>query len=121
MRFPVRHIAFSISRPAPATSEALASHCRQLVIWAENSPENFENRVALVRAEIARVEGRALDAEHFYENAIFRRTQTASSLMRPSPTSSPLISIWRGVSRRSPICTCGTPGTLTLVGELLVR
>ena len=43
--------------------EALAAHHRQLEIWAENCPENFENRAALVGAEIARIEGRELDAD----------------------------------------------------------
>ena len=38
--------------------EALTAHHRQLEIWAENCPENFENRAALVAAEIARIEGR---------------------------------------------------------------
>ena len=50
--------------------EALAAHHRQLEVWAENCPENFENRAALVGAEIARIEGRELDAEHLYEQAI---------------------------------------------------
>src|SRR5712675_316102 len=50
--------------------EALAAHYRQLEVWAANSPENFENRTALVGAEIARLEGRELDAEHLYEKAI---------------------------------------------------
>ena len=50
--------------------EALITHHKQLEIWAENCPENFENRAALVGAEIARIEGRALDAEHLYELAI---------------------------------------------------
>jgi hypothetical protein len=36
----------------------------------ENCPENFENRAALVAAEIARIEGRLLDAEQLYEKAI---------------------------------------------------
>ena len=44
--------------------EALKAHHSQLDIWAQNCPENFENRVALVGAEIARIEGRVLDAEH---------------------------------------------------------
>jgi hypothetical protein len=35
-----------------------------------NCPENFENRAALVGAEIARIEGRALDAMELYEQAI---------------------------------------------------
>jgi PAS domain S-box-containing protein len=50
--------------------EAIAAHYRQLEIWAEHCPENFENRAALVGAEIARIEGRLLDAEHLYEQAI---------------------------------------------------
>ena len=50
--------------------EALAAHHGQLEIWAENCPENFENRVALVGAEIERVQGQPLKAEHLYERAI---------------------------------------------------
>ena len=50
--------------------EALAAHHRQLEVWAENCPENFENRAALVGAEIARIEGRALDADRLYEQAV---------------------------------------------------
>ncbi|MBV9873908.1 MAG: AAA family ATPase [Verrucomicrobia bacterium] len=50
--------------------EALFAHDRQLSIWAANGPENFENRAALVSAEIARIEGRMLDAESLYEQAI---------------------------------------------------
>lgn len=50
--------------------EALRSHHRQIVLWAESCPENFENRKALVSAEMARVEGRELDAMRFYEQAI---------------------------------------------------
>src|SRR4029450_11222065 len=50
--------------------EALASHHRQLEIWAENCPENFENRAALVGAEIARIEGRERDAMVLYDQAI---------------------------------------------------
>jgi PAS domain S-box-containing protein len=48
----------------------LAAHHRQLEIWAENCPENFENRAALVGAEIARIEDRDLDAERLYQEAI---------------------------------------------------
>jgi PAS domain S-box-containing protein len=50
--------------------EALVAHHRQLMIWAANCPENFENRAALVGAEISRIEGRALDAMDLYEQAI---------------------------------------------------
>jgi PAS domain S-box-containing protein len=50
--------------------EALADHHRQLEIWAENCPENFENRAALVGAEIARIEGREFEAMRLYNQAI---------------------------------------------------
>lgn len=50
--------------------DAVAAHHRQLEVWATACPDNFENRAALVGAEIARIEGRALDAEHLYERAI---------------------------------------------------
>jgi len=54
----------------PQHFEALVTHHRQLEIWAEHCPENFENRAALVGAEIARIEGRVIDAEGLYEKAI---------------------------------------------------
>lgn len=50
--------------------EALAAHYEQLQVWAEHSPATFENRSALVAAEIARIEGRILDAQELYERAI---------------------------------------------------
>jgi signal transduction histidine kinase len=50
--------------------QALAAHHSQLREWAEHCPENFANRAALVGAEIARIEGRELDAERLYEQAI---------------------------------------------------
>ena len=50
--------------------EALTGYHKQLAEWAENCPENFENRAALVGAEIARIEGRVLEAEQLYEQAI---------------------------------------------------
>jgi PAS domain S-box-containing protein len=50
--------------------DALAVHHKQLQVWGENCPENFENRAALVAAEIARIECRELDAMRLYELAI---------------------------------------------------
>ena len=50
--------------------QALTEHHKQLAIWAENCPENFENRAALVGAEIARIEGREFEAMRLYEQAI---------------------------------------------------
>ena len=50
--------------------DTLKGYDRQLEVWAEQCPENFENRAALLGAEIARIEGRELDAERLYEQAI---------------------------------------------------
>jgi PAS domain S-box-containing protein len=50
--------------------DALVNHHRQLMVWTENCPANFANRAGLVSAEIARLEGRDLDAMRFYEAAI---------------------------------------------------
>ncbi|MGF6722111.1 PAS domain S-box-containing protein [Paraburkholderia sp. GAS41] len=61
------------SMPAGERAQHLAAvtvHHRQLQIWAGNCPENFADRTALVGAEIARMEGRAVDAELLYEQAI---------------------------------------------------
>ena len=62
------------SAPAGARQQhldAVVAHRRQLEVWAEHCPENFGNRAALVGAEIARIEGRVLDAEQLYEEAIY--------------------------------------------------
>src|SRR5215470_13655530 len=58
--------------------DALTAHYEHLEIWAENCPENFENRAALVAA-IARIEGRDLDAMRLYEQAI--RSARANSFV----------------------------------------
>jgi predicted ATPase/signal transduction histidine kinase len=50
--------------------DALAAHHKQFVEWAENCPENFASRAALIAAEMARIEGRESDAESLYEKAI---------------------------------------------------
>jgi predicted ATPase/signal transduction histidine kinase len=50
--------------------EALVAHRQQIDFWAGKCPENFGNRAALVGAEIARIEGRELDAQRLYEQAI---------------------------------------------------
>jgi predicted ATPase/signal transduction histidine kinase/CheY-like chemotaxis protein len=54
----------------PQHLEALAAHHRQLEIWAHHCPENFATCTTLVSAEVARIEGRHLDAERLYEDAI---------------------------------------------------
>ena len=50
--------------------EAIVAHHKTISTWAEHCPENFENRAALVAGEIARIEGRELEAERLYEEAI---------------------------------------------------
>jgi PAS domain S-box-containing protein len=50
--------------------DAVAVHHKQLQVWAANCPDNFENRAALVGAELARLEGRDVDAMRLYEQAI---------------------------------------------------
>jgi PAS domain S-box-containing protein len=46
------------------------THHDKFRAWERNCPANFEHRSALVGAEIARIEGRELDAERLYEQAI---------------------------------------------------
>jgi PAS domain S-box-containing protein len=64
--------AWSIASPEdrPKHFEALSEHYKQLEVWAVHSPETFENRAALIAAEIARIEGRILDAQDLYQKAI---------------------------------------------------
>jgi PAS domain S-box-containing protein len=50
--------------------DAVSSHHRQLDIWAKHCPESFEDRAALVGAEIARLGGRDMDAMRLYDQAI---------------------------------------------------
>jgi PAS domain S-box-containing protein len=72
------HVALALAGHYPAVAadeqaryrQALADHHRQLATWAENCPENYANLAALIGAEIARLEGRELDAERLYEEAI---------------------------------------------------
>jgi PAS domain S-box-containing protein len=56
--------------PCARHFQALLAHQRQIAAWAENCPANFENRAALVSAEIARLEGREQEAMRLYERAI---------------------------------------------------
>jgi PAS domain S-box-containing protein len=59
--------------------DSVAAHHRQLQLWAANCPDNFENRAALVGAEIARIDGRDGDAMRLYEQAI--RSARANGLI----------------------------------------
>ena len=73
----------------------------QLELWKQHCPENFENRAALVGAEIARIEGRALEAMNLYERAIRRHARTALLTTKRSPTSWRPAFTRRAASRRS--------------------
>jgi PAS domain S-box-containing protein len=50
--------------------DSVLDHYRQLQMWAAENPETFEDRAALVGAEIARMEGRVLNAQELYDKAI---------------------------------------------------
>ena len=52
--------------------QALSSYHKRFQIWAEHCPENFEDRAALLGAEMARIEGREFAAMQLYEQAIRR-------------------------------------------------
>ncbi|HSI59590.1 MAG TPA: PAS domain-containing protein, partial [Ideonella sp.] len=57
-------------QPAGELAQRLAGHLAQLARWSETSAEGFEDTLALAQAELARIEGRELDAERGYERAI---------------------------------------------------
>ena len=70
--------ALTLTALYPTASVVQQEHYRRLLdeklkklkVWADNSPENYHNRHALVSAEVARVEGRDSDAMHLYEDAV---------------------------------------------------
>ncbi len=50
--------------------DLMIQHLAQLKEWEENCPSTFRDKYALAAAEFARIEGRELDAERLYEQAI---------------------------------------------------
>lgn len=60
----------SVSSASQQQLDTMAEHQRKLRAWAAICPENFAGHTALLGAEIARLEGRVLEAEHLYEQAI---------------------------------------------------
>ncbi|MGM5028295.1 trifunctional serine/threonine-protein kinase/ATP-binding protein/sensor histidine kinase [Tardiphaga sp. 862_B3_N4_1] len=50
--------------------DCLSAHCDRLTTWACINPSTFESREALLRAELARLQGRERDAQNLYEQAI---------------------------------------------------
>jgi PAS domain S-box-containing protein len=53
-----------------AYAHILAAKLGKFEMWARHCPENYQNRYALVCAELARLEGRDLDAIRLYEQAV---------------------------------------------------
>lgn len=53
-----------------AELELIAAHHQQLQAWADLCKQNYASHAMLLGAEIARIEGRALQAEQYYETAI---------------------------------------------------
>ena len=43
---------------------------RRLRIWADNCPENFEHKYLLAAAELARIDGRPVEAMRLYDQAV---------------------------------------------------
>ena len=98
--------------------DAIAAHYRRLQVWAANCPENFENRAALVGAEIARIEGRDVDAMRLYEQAI--HSARANGFVHNEALAYERASAFyaaRGFDQIRRSSTCATPATATCVGE----
>ena len=118
-RFPARHPAIpQLPTRRQQHFEALTAHHRQLEVWAENCPENFENRAALVGAEIARIEGRELDAERLYEQAI--RSSRANGFVHNEALANELAARFyaaRGFENDRPCVLAGRPVLLSPLGS----
>jgi PAS domain S-box-containing protein len=54
----------------PGHLALIREYHKQLEVWAEHNPITFDNRATLVGAELARIEGRTLEAQDLYERAI---------------------------------------------------
>jgi predicted ATPase len=96
--------------------EALAAHHQEIEIWARRCPENFANRAALVAAEIARLEGREVDAERLYEEAI-RSARDHGFVQNEGLAYETAAQFYRApASRYSPTPTYPGPGTVISAG-----
>ncbi len=101
--------------------EALAAHHRQFEKWAANCPENFENRAALVGAEIARLEVARSTPSDCTNRPSDPRAPTASSTTRRSPTNWRRDSTRRAVSRISRKFICKGRATAICAGAPMAR
>lgn len=84
---------------------ALRAHHKQLETWAEYCPDTFENRAALLSAEVARIEGRELEAERLYEHAI--SSAHAADLIQNEAIASEFAGLFylaRGLNRIADAC-----------------
>src|SRR5262249_47882359 len=54
----------------PHHLQKLRTHHDQIALWAKSGPDNFAHRATLLGAELARLEGRELDAMRLYEEAV---------------------------------------------------
>ncbi|MBV8407684.1 MAG: AAA family ATPase [Alphaproteobacteria bacterium] len=87
---------------------AAAAHYSKLKVWAANCPDNFENRAALVGAEIARIEGRDVEAMRLYEQAI--RSAHANGFIHQEALANELAARFyaaRGFERFASLCLQG--------------
>jgi PAS domain S-box-containing protein len=85
--------------------EALGTHLEQLRQWAENCPSTFFDKHALVAAELARIEGRDLDAMRSYEDAI--RSARENAFVQNEGIASELAArfyLKRGLDRIAGVC-----------------
>ena len=97
--------------------ELLATHREQLREWAENYPPTFADKHALVSAEIARIEGRDLDAMRLYEEAI--RSARENGFIQNEGVAYEVAagSMRRAASRPSPTPISGMPALLSPLGS----
>jgi hypothetical protein len=104
--------AFGGHRRSPATTRYLGAEL----------PGEFRERAALVGAEIARIEGRELDAERLYEQAIrsARENEFVHNEAHRQRAGGSLSTL-RAASRRSRRRTCETPVTAISVGAPMGR
>ena len=98
--------------PTTDSSKSGRRHC----------PENFENRAALVGAEIARIEGRALDAMNLYEQAI--RSAQANGFVHNEALANELAARFyaaRGFEQDRASISAKRPATATCAGAPTAR
>jgi predicted ATPase len=115
-----RHRAAS-AEDRPRDLQVLIAHHAQLARWAENCPQNFKSRAALVGAEIAASKGATPTLCVCTTRPFGRPASTASSRTRAWPMSWPGGSTRRAAPRRWPTPVCGRRGAAICAGARSVR